>query len=138
MAADTPGVAECYNGYPSDHIPVRVRYEIGGSSGGPTVLPGTLQAEDYDLGGAGVAYADRDSGNNGGAYRTDDVDIKMSSEGGFAVGWIMIGEWLAYTVNVPAAGISPRHVPSTSSNGHRGRVLALGDADGVAICDADG
>ncbi|HEY9422202.1 MAG TPA: carbohydrate-binding protein [Thermoanaerobaculia bacterium] len=106
VTADTPGVAECYNGYPSDHIPVRVSYEIGGS---PLVqLPGRIEAENFDLGGNGVAYADGDAGNNGGAYRTtEDVDIFMTADagGGYAVGWAGgPGEWLNYTVNVTTAG----------------------------------
>jgi endonuclease/exonuclease/phosphatase family metal-dependent hydrolase len=114
VAADTPGVAECYNGYPSDHIPVRVRYEIGGSSSGstpfngtPVQLAGRIEAENFDLGGDGVAYADGDAGNNGGAYRTtEDVDIAMTADagGGHVIGWAGAGEWLKYTVDVTTAG----------------------------------
>jgi hypothetical protein len=36
-------------------------------------------------------------------YRTDDVDIKASSEGGHAIGWLMAGEWLNYTTVVDAS-----------------------------------
>ena len=39
-------------------------------------IPGTIQAEDYNLGGEGVAYHDTTAGNEGGAYRHDDVDIE--------------------------------------------------------------
>ena len=39
-------------------------------------IPGLIQAEDYDLGGAGEAYHDTTATNTGGAYRNDDVDIK--------------------------------------------------------------
>ncbi len=35
-----------------------------------------IEAEDYNLGGAGIAYHDRSSGNQGGDYREDDVDIR--------------------------------------------------------------
>lgn len=55
-----------------------------------------LQAEDYDLGGQNVAYSDTDSGNNGGAYRSEDVDIANYSVGNI-VGWIAAGEWLRYS-----------------------------------------
>lgn len=65
-------------------------------------LPGQLEAEDYNEGGQGVGYSDTGAGNNGGAYRNDDVDIQAASEGGFNVGWIASGEWLAYTVDVQA------------------------------------
>ncbi len=64
-------------------------------------LPGTIQAENYKAGGAGVGYKDTTSGNTGGAYRTDDVDIEKSSSAsnGHNVGWFNSGEWLAYDVN---------------------------------------
>jgi hypothetical protein len=59
-----------------------------------------IQAEDFDLGGEGVAYHDTSPGNNGNAYRDENVDIEPSSEQGFNVGWIDAGEWLEYTVDV--------------------------------------
>ncbi len=68
------------------------------------IVPGTVQAEDYDLGGEGVAYHDSDAGNTGGVYRTDDVDIESGSGGnGHNVGWIETGEWLDFTVIVSTA-----------------------------------
>ncbi len=73
-------------------------------SGSPVALPGTLQAEDFDNGGYGIAYGDNSAGNAGGAYRATDVDIEWSTEGGANVGWISPGEWLNYTVNVTSAG----------------------------------
>ncbi len=69
-----------------------------------TALPGTLQAANYDAGGEGVGYHDDSQGNAGGQLRADDVDIESSSLGGYDVGWIASGEWLAYTVNVASAG----------------------------------
>jgi PKD repeat protein len=72
---------------------------------GPHTIPGTLQAEDYDLGGEGVAYHDTTAGNEGGVYRQDDVDIEtLDTDGSPNIGWIRAGEWLAYTVNVGSAG----------------------------------
>ncbi len=62
-----------------------------------------VQAEDYDLGGEGVGYSDSTSGNSGGAYRTDDVDIEPASVGGYNVGYITSGEWLKYS-NVSGNG----------------------------------
>jgi hypothetical protein len=71
-----------------------------------TALPGLLEAENYDEGGNGVAYADTSSGNTGGQYRGGDVDIEDTSDGGGGhdVGWTVAGEWLNYSVNVTAAG----------------------------------
>ncbi|WP_440950166.1 PKD domain-containing protein [Methanosphaerula subterraneus] len=72
---------------------------------GPHTIPGTLQAEDYDLGGEGVAYHDTTAGNEGGVYRQDDVDIEtLDTDGSPNIGWIRAGEWLTYTVDVSTAG----------------------------------
>ena len=76
-------------------------------SGVAWAIPGTIQAENYDLGGETVAYHDSDVANTGGQYRTGDgVDIEATSDtgGGFNVGWTQANEWLEYTVNVAAAG----------------------------------
>ena len=73
--------------------------------GTPTPLPGVVQAEDFDLGGPGVAYFDTTPGNNGGAYRNEDVDLEASTEDGFNVGWMREGEWIEYTVDVQQAGL---------------------------------
>ena len=69
----------------------------------PSLVPGQIEAEDFDPGGEGVAYHDTDAGNNGGAYRLDsDVDIQACSDtgAGYNVGWIEPGEWLEYSVDV--------------------------------------
>jgi hypothetical protein len=63
-----------------------------------------IQAENYDPGGQDAAYHDTTVGNQGGAYRHDDVDIKSIGEGRYAVGWMATGEWLRYTVDVAESG----------------------------------
>lgn len=72
----------------------------------PRMLPGRIEAEDYDRGGPGQSYLDTTPGNEQGSfvYRDDDVDIKTSAEGGYAIGWLVAGEWLTYTIAVPDAG----------------------------------
>ncbi len=83
----------------------------GGSSafGGttPSLPSATIQFENFDDGGSGVAYLDNSSGNAGGAYRSTNVDIESTSDtgGGYDVGWVGAGEWLKYTVNVASAGV---------------------------------
>jgi fibronectin type 3 domain-containing protein len=64
----------------------------------------TIQAENYDTGGEGTAYHDTTSGNTGGGYRADDVDLEPTSDtgGGYNVGWTVDGEWLEYTTNTTA------------------------------------
>ena len=73
----------------------------------PLPIPGRIQAEDYDTGGAGVSYYDDSAGNSGGVYRQDDVDVEATTDtgGGYDVGWIGAGEWLNYTVNVQQTAI---------------------------------
>ncbi|HLZ09265.1 MAG TPA: carbohydrate-binding protein, partial [Chloroflexota bacterium] len=73
--------------------------------GTPAPIPGTIQNENYDLGGEGVGYHDSDATNSGGRYRSDGVDIEACSDAGcgFDVGWTNAGEWLKYTVNVATA-----------------------------------
>lgn len=95
----------------------------GGSGpygGTPVSLPGTIQAENFDEGGAEVAYHDATSGNSGGKYRlTTDVDIESTSDtgGGFNLGWMSVGEWLKYTVNVGTAGTYDIEFRIASSGG---------------------
>ena len=49
-------------------------------------IPGTVEFEDFDNGGAGVAYADATFGNQGGAYRLNEsVDIENTPGGGYDV-----------------------------------------------------
>jgi beta-glucanase (GH16 family) len=76
-------------------------------SGNPFLVPGLLQAEDFDIGGEGVASHDTEILNQGGEYRTGEgVDIEACSDvgGGYNVGWTMPGEWIEYTLVVPQAG----------------------------------
>jgi predicted Rdx family selenoprotein len=76
---------------------------FGGTAG---LIPGLIEAENFDEGGEGVAYHDQSSGNAGGQYRQTDVDITTTSDvgGGFALGFVQSGEWLKYSVSVAAAG----------------------------------
>lgn len=71
-------------------------------------IPGRIQAEEYDLGGQGVAYNEANTnGNQGSAVlRNDEVDIEATSDvgGGYNIGYALNGEWLEYTVNVTNAG----------------------------------
>lgn len=74
--------------------------------GTPWTIPGTIEAENYDIGGMAWAYSDSEIRNNGQQYRTTEgVDIEKSSIGGYNVGWISPKEWLEYTVDVTSAGL---------------------------------
>lgn len=71
----------------------------------PSLIPGVIEAEDFDLGTEGQSYHDCDASNNGGAYRDTGVDIQPATEGGFNIGWLCQDEWLEYTVHVQQAGL---------------------------------
>jgi len=104
---------------------------------GPHNIPGTLQAEDYDNGGEGVAYHDTDSPNNGGAYRSDGVDVEATTDtgGGYNVGWTAAGEYLKYTVNVAAAGTYTVTFRVASTTGQTG-AFHLQNAGGTNLSGA--
>jgi fibronectin type 3 domain-containing protein len=73
----------------------------------PPNVTDTIQAENFDNGGEGLAYHDLTSTNDGGAYRPNEgVDIEATGDtgGGYDVGWTQPGEWMNYIINVPADG----------------------------------
>jgi hypothetical protein len=75
--------------------------DIGERFNGPHVVPGIVEAEDYDVG----AYLDLSLGNDGDStYREgDDVDLKTWADGA-VVGFIQNSEWLEYTVTSALTG----------------------------------
>jgi hypothetical protein len=100
--------------------------------GTAVVLPGTIQAENFDEGGASVAYVDTTAGNRGGVYRQTDVDIEATSDvgGGFDIAWARAGEWLQYTANVSATATYALDLRvASASAGGTVRV----DVDGVDV-----
>lgn len=65
------------------------------------IIPGTINAAEYDYGGEGVAYHDAEPLNQGAGPRQDEgVDTEYSDQGGPNVGWITNGEWLEFSVSV--------------------------------------
>lgn len=76
--------------------PVRKPY-----GGHPWLVPGKMEAENFDYGN-NHGYYDTDAANNGSAYRSGPVDIETCTDslGGYDVGWTMAGEWLKYTIKV--------------------------------------
>lgn len=114
------------------------RIELARSAGAtpfgaaPVALPGTIEAENFDEGGASVAYSDATPGNRGGAYRQTDVDIEPTTDtgGGFDVGWTRAGEWLQYTATASAAGSYALELRVASPAG--GGIVRV-DVDGVDV-----
>lgn len=83
------------------------------------IIPGIINAVDFDMGLNNVAYSDKvvmntkgnggETWNNGWVYKNDGVDIETCSDisklgNGFNVGWIDDNEWMKYTVNITEKG----------------------------------
>jgi YD repeat-containing protein len=84
---------------------------------GPSAIPGTVEAEHFDQGGAGVAYQDTTPGSSGQDYdqppsyplpafrQPTDVDIyKSASYGNNYLVLSHAGDWMNYAVDVAASG----------------------------------
>ena len=96
------------SGTPALHIfalafPASTEAPYGGT---PAAVPGTVQAENYDTGGQGVAYNVTSTNGTANTYRPDGVDLETTSDtgGGNDLGWTATGQWFKYTVNVASAG----------------------------------
>ena len=90
VAAPAPSQPTPYSGSP-----------IAVTSSGTT----TVEAENYDLGGEGIAYHDVDNGGST-LYRSDNVGIDSiaSASNGYGVGNTAGGEWDGYTISIASAG----------------------------------
>jgi beta-glucanase (GH16 family) len=94
-----------------DNAGWNLNYTTFASTGGPfggtaAAVPGTVQAENYDLGGQGVGYNVTSINGSANNYRSDGVDLEVTSDtgGGYNLGWTAGGQWFKYTVNVATAG----------------------------------
>jgi len=73
--------------------------------GQPVHLPATIEAEEFDFGGQGVAYYDADSVNRFGYLRADEgVEIDTLPAGGYVVILDQPQEWLEYSLQVDTTG----------------------------------
>jgi beta-glucanase (GH16 family)/uncharacterized protein involved in high-affinity Fe2+ transport len=74
--------------------------------GTAAAVPGTVQAENYDTGGAAVAYNVTSTNGSDNGYRSDGIDLEVTTDtgGGVDLGWSAAGQWFKYTVNVATAG----------------------------------
>jgi subtilisin family serine protease len=80
----------------------------------------TIQAENFDNGGEGVAYHDNETSNLGGSTYRSGAGVDVSDVAvGRAVTFTKAGEWMEYTVNVAAAGTYTlsTHVASLNAGG---------------------
>lgn len=103
-------------------------------------LEGTIEAENYDLGGEGVAYHDNEEENlavtNGSAsYRNDDgVDIQVGTSATY-ISNTNQGEWTNYTVNVVETGnynFAFKVASGSATGGKSIRLQSVNQSTGVA------
>ena len=94
-------------------------------------IPGKIEVENYDVGGSGKAYLDKDDDNKGGEYRDDAVDI-VKAGSGYAIGYTQEGEWLEYTVKVAKSGEYDLNASYATSSENVGFKLYV---DGNAVTD---
>ena len=112
--------------------------------GTAAAVPGTVQAENYDTGGQGVAYNVTAVNGSANSYRSDGVDLEATTDtgGGYDVGWTAAGQWFKYTVNVATAGtyaVSLRlAAPTAVTNALQINNAAGTDLTGVVTAPATG
>lgn len=83
-------------------------------------VPGTIEAEHFDVGCQHLTYYDTTPENIPNDFRQDEpVDIQARSGGGYHVGYVAQGEWLEYTVNVEQSAMYyvSTHVATTQTGG---------------------
>lgn len=117
--------------------------EVGPYGGKAAVIPGKIEAENYDNGYAGKAYNDLSDGNTcddfNNFYRSDDVDIKELKDGGVAVGHCQKGEWMNYTVNVVEDGDYDVILRAGTGNSDGGKLtLSVGNTSKEISIDKTG
>lgn len=111
--------------------------------GTPAEIPGIIEAERFDDGGEGVAWHDSSVENEGGAYRDTAVDLASADDeaGGYTVGWIGAGEWLAYTLDVRSSGtytVSARVASAGVGGTFHLEVNGLDQTGPIAVPDTGG
>jgi endoglucanase len=83
-----------------------------------------IEAEDY------VRFLDTTVGNEGNAFRNDNVDIEaLTDDSGFIVGWTEAGEWLEYDITLTAGS----YILTTSVASELGGASYSLSLDGVEL-----
>ncbi|MCP4522289.1 MAG: carbohydrate-binding protein [Cytophagales bacterium] len=90
----------------SSSVDVTIIASIQTPFDGLIMIPGRLEAENFDEGGPSVAYNDITVANQGGSgYRETSVDIETISDASqIGVGYVVRDEWLEYSVDIANNG----------------------------------
>ncbi|MDX1908897.1 MAG: glycosyl hydrolase [Bacteroidia bacterium] len=119
----------------SNLVPVIVGEQLP-LSGTPAVIPGQVQAGQFDIFegglGQGISYLDLTPENQGDARLSEYVDVSAHPTEGMVVGWISAGEWMEYTVNVQQAGLYNLSFRYASDNTSGGGPLRI-ESDGLVV-----
>ncbi len=101
--------------YPISASIVGIRKPYLGSAAS---IPGTIQAENFDIGGEGQTYHYNTTSNKGGAYRlSEGVDIEARPDSGYQIGYAADGEWTQYSIHVDIKGLYDIGTYTASVNG---------------------
>ena len=95
--------------------------------GTPIVIPGVIQAENFDKGGEKMTFHDSDDNREGDTeYRKDGEGVDfVKGNGGTAIGYTAENEWLEYTVDVQEAGTYSYKATVSSGTSGSGFSIAL-------------
>ena len=98
-------------------------------NGSAVIIPGVIEAEEFDKGCPGIAYYDTDDKDEGDAkFRTDSgVDI-VKGNNGYAIGYTAKGEWLNYTIDVKEAGLYKLEAYVSSGNSSSSFSVSCGNS----------
>lgn len=113
-------------------VPLRTPFK------GVIAVPGTIEAENFDICADGISYHDSNSNKEGNAasYRSDGgIDI-VNGNGGKAIGYTNSGEWMEYTVDVNEAGVY--EFEAIASSGVTNSSFSIGVDEGSGVVDLTG
>ena len=129
VATDNKGVSTT-----SSPVSVTIRAMQAPFNGVARLVPGRIEAEEYDLGGEGLGYHEANTNGNEGKspFRNDEVDIEETGDdhGDYNVGYILSGEWLQYSVEVLASGVYDLNLRMAAEGS--GKTLHI-EMDGVDV-----
>lgn len=108
--------------------------QAGGFTPGPQTafkvhnIPGRMEIEDFDEGGQDISYHETTFDNQGGnVYRNTPVDLGTTNDGGggYTLGYINTGEWLAYTLSNTVAGTYDINLRVASGDAATGKKITV-------------
>lgn len=85
----------------SNKVPVVINEPRAPYNGTAFLIPGTIEAEEYDLGGYNSTYYDNEIENLGGSsFRNDAMDIETFNQNKYNLGYLKKDEWVEYSIEV--------------------------------------